>query len=673
MFNPDPATPPSDFLAYVSATLQNPSSYLQIPASLLLSNYSDRQLNNTITRGLPNKPKASEAFSAFVTGMQPGAKSGPMAGALFSYFFNQGRYTRRRKDIRTIMRSILISRPIASLTNSERVITQGMASLYANNAVSHSAWNVYLAHLAFSNNEHCDYVLDPGHAHHQDAQYSISLLRELHKDQLPQTKAILADAAAKIARFQASPPLNSNAVQPSPLDHGARWMTVADFDDQASLSLRRTEASLLIGFTDDASQAPVYFNGNEALLSVGSAGSFKSTAQVIRNLLVYPGSAVVLDVKGELWDITAGHRRKTYGPVYRFSPCAADCRSHAFNPFDLISTDPQQAASDCLAFSYQVISNNPNAKEPYWENKARNFLWAYATLIAIAAKPQNRNLSQLAAFLSLDPNSASPFVKDKLNDLKESLRTVGTRHGIADLVHAADALTSGARASDSDRLESILDTARSHFASLTVGAFGAKVTSSSDWHPLDLRKHPGTTIYINVPSTEIESYAPILRLMFYLHMRVLLAHQAKPKEPPITFFLDELPQLGHFKSILQLQDVGRGSGLRLWMLVQNIGQLRAAYGVERGESIPEDSRVRCYLKMDDRLADLLSQRLGKTMNILSGESEPLVAAHRLRGPEFRGKMVVLSTGDYPLTLKKIPYFADLAHLVITPPPVPKLL
>ena len=57
------------------------------------------------------------------------------------------------------------------------------------------------------------------------------------------------------------------------------------------------------------------------LLTVAPTGQGKSATQIVENLRRYTGSVVVLDPKGELYDLTARHRRRM-GKVYRLAPFA---------------------------------------------------------------------------------------------------------------------------------------------------------------------------------------------------------------------------------------------------------------------------------------------------------------------------------------------------------------
>ena len=68
--------------------------------------------------------------------------------------------------------------------------------------------------------------------------------------------------------------------------------------------------------------------------------SGKGVGVVIPNLLNWPDSVVVLDIKGENYDITAGYRASHGQAVYAFSPFDEDARSHRWNPLTAVRSSP---------------------------------------------------------------------------------------------------------------------------------------------------------------------------------------------------------------------------------------------------------------------------------------------------------------------------------------------
>lgn len=672
MYNPPDKVDPLHFMATVSNTLADKSTQLIIPVGDILWRIPSKQIDNFLDQAYPGKPTFGGSILKAGAGLL--TKGGPGL-AILTHSAESFLHNRNIGKVYKLLDRFTIHRPIISLDDRELALIRSMAQLAAQRAITLTEWNNFLRSVAFGDGTQVQLVPNNAIAADPRMQEVRTLIPQLFSRALPAYTSVISETANRIAAL--TPTTGSSAPANVPgLHSGARFMTRDDFATDASLSLEKSPSSLVIGFTDDDQESPVYFNGNESLITIASSGAGKTSSQVIRNLLTYTGSAVVLDVKGELWEKTAGYRSKHFGPVYRFSPTNTEHRSNRFNPFDFISNDPMHAPSDCNVFTYQVIADNPNLKDPYWENRARNFLWAFATTIALSSPKSTRNLPQLARFLSLDTSTTKQNNKIVLADSTEHILTLmqglAEKHGVDDLRAAALAIRNGISEDENNRLETIFDTARSHISSFAREPFAQRAMASSDWSPLDLRTRPGTTVYISLPIDDIPAYAPILRLLVFQHMRLLLNYEAKPDEPPITFFLDEMPQLGNFKSILQMQATGRSAGLRLWMFAQNIRQLRTAYGLNAGDGIPEDARVRCYMQPDEELAAAISKRLGQTSNVLSGKSSPLVTASDLSGPEYATKTVVFSRGSHPAMLRRRGAYQDLAHLTMRPPPVAKL-
>ncbi|TKT85261.1 type IV secretory system conjugative DNA transfer family protein [Dyadobacter frigoris] len=74
----------------------------------------------------------------------------------------------------------------------------------------------------------------------------------------------------------------------------------------------------------------IYHDMNAHLCTISRTGGGKGVSSVIPNLLDYPGSMVVLDLKGDLSAVTA-RGRSPFGKVIHISPFDNN-GSDAFNP-----------------------------------------------------------------------------------------------------------------------------------------------------------------------------------------------------------------------------------------------------------------------------------------------------------------------------------------------------
>jgi flavocytochrome c len=88
------------------------------------------------------------------------------------------------------------------------------------------------------------------------------------------------------------------------------------------------------------------YAGYQFVLLAAPTRSGKGVGIVVPNCLNYSDSLVVLDIKGENFDITSGFRKACGQEVYLFSPYADDEKTHRYNPLDYISSSPAERLGD---------------------------------------------------------------------------------------------------------------------------------------------------------------------------------------------------------------------------------------------------------------------------------------------------------------------------------------
>lgn len=660
---------PTTFIAELDRRLADKAATFSLPADYFLARLSPKQLNaflDTIAKHEATIPGYIEdAATLILTGGSPLGYLKTWSRWMFARRKTNG----ARNKLTHALNGLILTRQAVSLEDREQALMRAMAVLFANKVISADTWLHFYAHIV---NHNPIIRPDPALAADPFAQQAIAAFPNLSKLLLDDRNAALAHATQIIASHAKSTPALAKASQ-AVLAQGARFMSEDDIAGARTLSLTKTHDALLLGTTTDT-RKPVYFTTAQSLLTVASPGSGKSQAHVIPNLLTYPGSAFVLDVKSdELWNATAAYRKKHFGPVYRFAPSDIHGRTHRYNPFDFIGTNPLTTAKDAEVFSFQVVTKNPKAHDPFWENRGRDILWGFATLVAFSNNKPYRTLETLAELAHirtalLDPDDPTSFHPDTAAILG-LMHRYAKMHNIPDLTSLASAIEDGIRAG-SDRLASVLEVMRQH-----ISAFGRSVQlrnamSTSDWHPRHLRTRPGTTVYLCVPETELTAYAPIIRLMFHQHMVILKDVPMAASERPITFFLDEMPQLGNFDSIPSMQDTGRSYGLRLWMFAQSLHQIRFAFGENRAATLIDNASVKCYMRPDPQTAEKLSRAAGHTKNVFTGKQEPLMEPSDISGPRYRDNIIAMASSEFPLILNPVLADKTMADKFLSPPLVP---
>src|SRR6202043_1035659 len=146
----------------------------------------------------------------------------------------------------------------------------------------------------------------------------------------------------------------------------AQWSTGAEL---------RGERGLLLG--RDTTGALLRYHGEGHLLTVAPTRSGKGTGCVIPNLLTYPGSVVVSDVKGELYAVTYRHRQRGLGqatfaldPFGIVSDSTASC-----NPLDLVDPAKDTAVDNArLIADMVVVADRRGGHAAFWDEEARSLL-----------------------------------------------------------------------------------------------------------------------------------------------------------------------------------------------------------------------------------------------------------------------------------------------------------
>jgi len=659
------------FLPALEAFANDKSAQLRVPALILLQHIPQDHITPYIIEEIPEHTsrlngtlQSAAAAGAYLAGGGIAA----LLGATGKIILDRTRSDLNHNTLIKLIQQFDIVRHRTNFSWQELKLMRALGQLVLANAVTPSEWQTFVARFALNNSVPSSGILVPDDAiaAHKDTDKAKRLLQTILSKTQPVHDVTIADIVSLIAR--APDPTMQQA-----LEDGSRWLEVKDLPTSSIFTSKPDASSLLLGNLDKTS-TPVYFNGPQSLITIGAAGQGKSQAHIVSNLLHFPGSAVILDPSGELWQMTAGYRQAKFGPVYRFSPTDPDGRTHRFNPFDAVSRAPNTAAVDCEVFSHEIIADNPRSNDKFWDNSARDILWAFALAIALRAPPHQRNMSSIAQLISMPFPPGDPFDIAFTNTdsgiLLDVLDRIATDHNIPEAENITNRIRS-AMVSGTKALDSILSVGRTGLSGFSRSILLRNAIAASDWRPEQLRRKPGTTVYLVIPEAQITAYAPIIRVLFQTHLQVLTRMPPAAGEPPITFFIDEMPRLKRFESMLTMQDTGRKHGLRLWMFAQSLGQVTESYGRDRGNALVEGCRIRMFMAPDKDAYNLIEPMLGETRNALIGdERRPLATLNDLAGRKHGHQIVAMTAGEHPMLLDKIFGHVAYKHMFRPPPTVP---
>ena len=417
-------------------------------------------------------------------------------------------------------------------------------------------------------------------------------------------------------------------------------------------------------------------DGPEHVLCFAPTRSGKGVGLVVPSLLTWPGSAIVHDIKGENWELTAGFRAK-HGRVLLFDPTNA--KSSAYNPLLEVRRGEWEVRDVQNIADILVDPEGSLEKRNHWEKTSHALL--VGAILHVLYAETDKTLAGVAGFLS-DPKR--PIESTLAAMMKTAhLGEAGTHPVIAS---AARELLNK---SDNER-SGVLSTAMS-FLGLYRDPVVAEVTRRCDWRISDIVGGArATTLYLVVPPSDINRTKPLIRLILnQIGRRLTEDLHAKADRHRVLLMLDEFPALGRldfFESALAFM---AGYGLKAFLIAQSLNQIEKAYGPNN--SILDNCHVRVsFATNDERTAKRVSDALGTATEMRAMKN---YAGHRLspwlghlmvsRSETARQLLtpgevmqlppteeIVMVAGTPPILAKKARYYED-ARLQerILPPPV----
>jgi type IV secretion system protein VirD4 len=411
------------------------------------------------------------------------------------------------------------------------------------------------------------------------------------------------------------------AARPRRALHGdARFANAGEITRAGLLGGKTTEPRILIGrYRGQFLALP----GQLSVMLSAPTRSGKGVSVVIPNLLNWPDSVVVLDIKGENYDITAGFRAEHGQTVFAFSPFDEAARSHRWNPLSTVRVSPLHRVGDLLAIAQVFFPSDGNgtSSEVFFNDQARNlFLGLGLVLLETPALP--RTIGEL---LRQSSGKGHPL-KDHLTGLIADRAAAGPTATSTTSSSPADPASALAPLTEEcvDALQRLLSNSENTLSSV-VATFNAPLTifadaivdaatSADDFRLEDVRRQR-MSIYVRIPPNRLASARPLLNLFF--SQLVSLNTRHLPEQDPTLqlqclLVNDEFAAMGRVGVITTAAAFLAGYNLRLLTVVQAMSQLDAVYGDKDARTFATNHGLQIlFAPREQRDADEYSAMLGQ--------------------------------------------------------------
>lgn len=356
------------------------------------------------------------------------------------------------------------------------------------------------------------------------------------------------------------------AKQNRPLHGAARFANTAEIRKAGLLDPKGgLDKTILVGKKNGRY---LTYGGYQFVILAAPTRSGKGVGIVIPNCLNFSDSLVVLDIKGENFDITSGFRAKHGQKVYLFAPFDENGVTHRYNPLEYISDDPAQRLGDIDAIGTALYSGGTQ-NDKFWSENAKD-LFRGLCLFVLERNDLPKTFGEILRQSSGKGKPLKEYIYEELKKAQDEGRPFSN--------------------ACIDCLNRVLSNSENTLAGI-VATFGTPLlifqnprvdlaTSANDFDLREVRRER-MSIYFKVPPNKLKEGSVLVNLFFdqllNLNTRVLPL-QDKTLKHQCLVLLDEMTSIGRVAMIAQAVSYMAGYNMRLLTIIQNKSQLEDAYG-----------------------------------------------------------------------------------------------
>jgi type IV secretion system protein VirD4 len=453
---------------------------------------------------------------------------------------------------------------------------------------------------------------------------------------------------------------------------------------------------IIIGSLDDKSL--LRFNEEKFIALAAPTGSGKGIGFVIPNLLSWVGSAVVLDIKKENFNLTSKFRKYILGQeIYIHEPFSY--KTHRFNPLWYVDmNDLDYRDSELSAKAALLYPTTGDAEKDFWPINAKSLFMGYCYLCHdLLSKDEAQALLEEMGY---QPSFSLPGILDLALNFNIETEDAGEELKIIDLnellqfldeeailsIHTKKAFAPYLKIEAEETRTSVFASFAAPLQFFYENRVIRNATSGNDFDLREVRKKK-MTIYLVIQPGKVNELTLYLKLFWSVFFDLNTREEMKANpdlKHECLAMMDEFTAPGYLKVYLKSVAYIRSFGIKSLIIYQSDSQIEApvsegGYGKTGAETLLANHTCKMYYTPDnEKDAKSISQQLGyKTVKdksssinssrgILDANSGSRSISHRQRAlmlpqeimliPD--DELIIRIAGKKPIFAKKAIYFKN---------------
>jgi type IV secretion system protein VirD4 len=449
----------------------------------------------------------------------------------------------------------------------------------------------------------------------------------------------------------------------------AAWATMADVERANLLQKGPQISGRVLG---SYKGRLLVYTGIEHAIIVGASRSGKGAGHVVPTLIAWGQSALIYDRKGELWHITADHRKR-FSHVLYFAP--TDPNTARWNPLFEVRKGVMEIADIQNIVGILVDPLGRKAGDlSFWDQSATGFFTALILHVLYSEPDDKKNLAQVRRLLINIDSTLEAMVNTPHREVGRDAKNKPIFEPHPEVVLGATAL----KKMEERVKSSVLATAR---ASLELWAdpLVEYATSWSDFAIGDLVcSEAPVSLYIVTPQAHADRLAFLVRVFARQAINSLMENphvdsRGRPKTHRLLMMLDEFPKLGSLPFLENAMGEMAGYGITAHLICQSFNDVFSKYG-DRTPLFDNMHITVSFATSEPSSIDKVVKRAGKSREMRESYSDPrsiLGTSHRstsqseqqsyilseedVRGLDGRKQFIFVNNAK-PLIADKIRYY-----------------